>query len=358
MKNNWLRSTIRDFEPYHIPEIKEKTVINANESPYNILDFPDVKEAFLDNLANHPIYHYPDGYASALRAQLAKYAGCKTEQLLVGNGGDEIISLIANTFLNPGDTVLIHVPTFDIYAIDAAVLGAKVVAVPDLPGYKRDTDTFLKKIKELQPKVTFLCNPNNPTGEILPLSYVEEVLQAADNIVVVDEAYLEFADQDSIITKLNQYDNLIVIRTLSKAFGLAGARLGYGVGQKELIDALSLTKLVYNMNILTQSLGLAAMQYRSKILAHNIPPTIAARDYLYKELEKLPGVTPFRSVTNFILIKVPDAKALVQAMSDADICIRHYTAPELANCARITVTTMDVVQRVLDVFKKEVGSHA
>lgn len=358
MKNNWLRATIRDFEPYRIPEIKEKTVINANESPYNILDFPDVKEDFLDILSHHPIYHYPDGYASELRQALATYVHRPAENVLVGNGGDEIISLIINTFINPGDTVLIHTPTFDIYEIDATVLGAKVVAVPDLPGYKRDTDTFLAKIKELQPKITFLCNPNNPTGEILPLSYVEEVLQAADNIVVVDEAYLEFADQDSIITKLDQYDNLIVIRTLSKAFGLAGARLGYGVAQKELIDALSLTKLVYNMNILTQSLGLAAMKHRNKILAHNIPPTIAARDYLYKELEKLPGVTPFRSVTNFILIKVPDAKALVKAMSDADICIRHYTAPALANCVRITVTTMDVVQRVLDVFQKEVGHDA
>lgn len=358
MKNNWLRATIRDFEPYRIPEIKEKTVINANESPYNILDFPDVKEDFLDILSQHPIYHYPDGYASELRQALATYVHRPAENVLVGNGGDEIISLIINTFINPDDTVLIHTPTFDIYEIDATVLGAKVAAVPDLPGYKRDTDTFLAKIKELQPKITFLCNPNNPTGEILPLSYVEEVLQAADNIVVIDEAYLEFADQDSIITKLDQYDNLIVIRTLSKAFGLAGARLGYGVAQKEVIDALSLTKLVYNMNILTQSLGLAAMKHRNKILAHNIPPTIAARDYLYKELEKIPGVTPFRSVTNFILVKVPDAKALVKAMSDADICIRHYTAPALDNCVRITVTTMDVVQQVLDVFQKEVGHDA
>lgn len=358
MKNRWLRATIQQFEPYKIPEIKEKTVINANESPYNILDFPDVKQAFLDILDETPIYHYPDGYASRLRAALAEYVGRPTDNVLVGNGGDEIISLISNTFLNPGDTVLIHTPTFDIYAIDAEVLGAKVVAVPDLPGYRRDTDTFLAKVKELQPKLTYLCNPNNPTGELLPLSYVEEVIAAADNIVVVDEAYLEFADQDSIITKLDQYDNVIVIRTLSKAFGLAGARLGYGVAQKELIDALSLTKLVYNMNVLTQSLGLAAMKYRTKILAHNIPPTIAAREYIFKELEKLPGVTPFRSETNFILVQVPDAAALVQAMSKADICIRFYSAPALQHCVRLTVTTMDVAQRVLDVFRQEVTDHA
>lgn len=359
MKNNWLRTTIREFESYQIPVIKESTVINANESPYNILeDFPAVKEDFLKNLASMPVYHYPDGYASKLRAALADYVGRPTDNVLVGNGGDEIISLISNTFLNPGDTILIHTPTFDIYAIDAEVLGAKVVAVPDLPGYERDQKTFLGKVKELQPKITYLCNPNNPTGEILPLSYVEEVIEAAENIVVIDEAYLEFANQDSIITKLDQYDNVIVIRTLSKAFGLAGARLGYGVAQKELIDALSLTKLVYNMNVLTQSLGLAAMAHGDEVLTHNIPPTIAAREYLVKELAKLPGITPYRSVTNFVLVHVPDAKAMVQALCDADICVRFYKAKDLENCVRITVTTQDVMERVVAVFQKEVSRHA
>lgn len=359
MKNNWLRTTIRDFEPYQIPEIKEKTIINANESPYNILEeFPDVKKDFLANLESMPAYHYPDGYASTLRAALAAYVGRPADNILVGNGGDEIISLICNTFLNAGDTILVHTPTFDIYAIDAVVLGANVVTVPDLPGYERDRETFLAKIKELQPKITFLCNPNNPTGEILPLSYIEEVAQAAENIVVIDEAYLEFADQESIITKLDAYDNVIVIRTLSKAFGLAGARLGYGAAQKELIDALSLTKLVYNMNILTQCLGLAAMAHCDEVLAHNIPPTIAAREYLISELEKLPGITPFRSVTNFVLVRVPDAKAMVRALSNADICVRFYKAKELENCIRITVTTQEVMERVVAVFKKEVGQHA
>ena len=238
MNNNWLRNTIRSFEPYVVPEIREHTVINANESPYNLFDFPKVKADFLERLAKTPSYHYPDPFAEELRAALAKYVGCQPQEVLVGNGGDEIISLIMNTFLNPGDTLLTHTPTFDIYGIDAEVLGAKVVTVSDLDGYRRNRDGLLAKVEELQPKVTVLCNPNNPTGELLPLDYVESLVQAADNIVVVDEAYLEFAGAPSIITKLAQYDNLIVIRTLSKAFGLAGCRVGYGVAQKEVIDAL------------------------------------------------------------------------------------------------------------------------
>lgn len=179
-----------------------------------------------------PSYHYPDPFAGELRQALAGYVGCEADEVLVGNGGDEIISLVMNTFLNPGDVLLTHAPTFDIYGLDAEVLGAEVVTVPDLDGYRRDCDGFLEKIKELQPKVTVLCNPNNPTGELLPMSYVEAVLQASENPVVVDEAYLEFSGVPSIITKLSQYDNLIVIRTLSKAFGLAGCRVGYGVAKK------------------------------------------------------------------------------------------------------------------------------
>lgn len=191
----------------------------------------------------------------------------------------------------------------------------------------------------------------------MPLAYLEEVLQASQNPVVIDEAYLEFSGQESIISKLKQYDNLIVIRTMSKAFGLAGMRLGYAVAQKDMIDALSLTKLVYNMNILTQAAGLAALAHRDEVLQHNVPPTIAARDYLYTELNKIDGVTAYPSVTNFVLVHVPDGPAMVKALSQADICVRFYKAVDLKNCLRITATTMDVVQRVVAVFQKE-AAHA
>ncbi|WP_308591112.1 histidinol-phosphate transaminase [uncultured Megasphaera sp.] len=358
MKNNWLRKTIRSFEPYVVPEIREHTVINANESPYNIFDFPKVKEDFLARLAKTPSYHYPDPFAEELRAALAKYVGCKADEVLVGNGGDEIISLIMNTFLDPGDTLLTHTPTFDIYGIDAEVLGAKVITVPDLDGYRRDRDAFLAKIKEVQPKVTVLCNPNNPTGELLPLDYVEALLKAADNLVVIDEAYLEFAGAPSIITKLSEYDNLIVIRTLSKAFGLAGCRVGYGVAQKEVIDALGLTKLVYNLNILSQDAALAAMDYADEILAHNVPPTIAARQRFCEALAEVPNLTVYPSATNFVLVRVPDGPAMVEALHRADICVRSYKAADLKNCLRITITTDDVAQKVAAVMKEEAAKDA
>lgn len=358
MDKNLLRATIRNFEPYEIPAINEPVVINANESPYNIFDFASVKADFASRLERMTPQCYPDGFASELRAALGEYVSCRPEEILVGNGGDEIISLIMNTFLNPGDVFLTHTPTFSVPAIDAEVMGAKIVKIPDLPGFRRDLEGFLNAVKELRPKLTMLCNPNNPTGELLPLSRVEEVVKASSGIVAVDEAYIEFSGQESVISKLADYDNLIVIRTLSKAFGLAGVRVGYAVAQKELIEALSLTKLAYNMNLLSQTLALSAMACRGEILAHNVPPTIQAREYLFGELNAIPGVTAYPSAGNFVLARVPDVAAMLRALSEAGICVRSYGGGELGDCLRVTATTMDVMRRVAEVFKKEAASCA
>ena len=361
MKTEWLRQTIRDFEPYKVPEIQEHTIINANESPYNILDFPSVREDFLKGLAELKSYRYPDPFAEDLRKALAEYVQCRPGQILATNGGDETISLILNTFINPGDTVLVHTPTFDIYGIDATVLGARVVHVPDDDGYCRSAEKLQQAIADMQPKVTFVCNPNNPTGSIWPVSVIEKLLQTADNIVVVDEAYLEFSGQDSVIPLMEQYDNLIVIRTLSKAFGLAGFRLGYGVAREDIIDALSLTKLSYNLNSVTHLMGCVAMKHSDEILGHNLPPTIENRDYLERELNGFDGVTAYPSATNFILVRVPDGPELIGAMKDADICVRFYSAKDLQNCIRLTVTTRDVADRIVAVFRslyKEVSRRA
>lgn len=160
---------------------------------------------------------------------------------------------------------------------------------------------------------------------------------------------------------MDRYDNLIVIRTLSKAFGLAGFRLGYGVAREDVIDALSLTKLSYHLNSVTQLMGCVAMKHRDEILGHNVPPTIGNRDYLERELSGFDGVTVYPSATNFILVRVPDGPALIAAMKKADICVRFYSAKDLQNCIRLTVTTRDVADRILAVFRslyKEVAGRA
>lgn len=274
MNSKWLRNSIRNFEPYTIPEIKEKTIINANESPYNVLDFPSVREDFFKGLQNLEIFRYPAPMADALRQALAEYVGCRPEQVLATNGGDEILALIIQTFINPGDTVLLHVPTFDVYISNAEIGGAKVVRFDEGPDFVHDAKAYCEEVKRLQPKLTVICNPNNPTGAIWSTEEIKAILDVAENLVVVDEAYIEFSGHESVVSLVDSYDNLIVVRTLSKAFGLAGCRLGYGVTNKGLIEALMLTKLYYNLNSFTQLMGLVVMKHRDEILDHNVPPTV------------------------------------------------------------------------------------
>ncbi len=357
MNNKWLRKTIQNFTPYTVPAIQESIILNANESPYNILDFPEVRADFLEGLSKLPSYRYPDPLAEELRGALANYVGVESNQILATNGGDELITLIMNTFLDADDTVLISVPTFDVYAGNAAILGAKVLAVPSTEDFQCDQQRFLETLRKEQPKVTVLCNPNNPTGELLPLSFLQQVLEIAENPVVIDEAYIEFSGQESIIPLLKDYPNLIVLRTLSKAFGLAGYRLGYGVASPSMISALTLTKLYYNLNSVTQLMGTVVMKYSQLILEHNVPPTLEARNFLMQELNKLEAVTVYPSATNFILVRMPNSEEIIQALHKADICVRYYKTEDLKNCLRITATTLEVAQKVIAVFQ-EVCSHA
>ena len=306
MNNNWLRNTIRSFEPYVVPEIREHTVINANESPYNLFDFPKVKADFLERLAKTPSYHYPDPFAEELRAALAKYVGCQPQEVLVGNGGDEIISLIMNTFLNPGDTLLTHTPTFDIYGIDAEVLGAKVVTVSDLDGYRRNRDGLLAKVKELQPKVTVLCNPNNPTGAVYSKALLEEIIQVAreNNLIIfADEIYDKILYDGAIhhhIAALAPDVLTITFNGLSKAYRVAGFRQGWMIlngpkqhakGYIEGLDMLASMRLCANVPM-QHAIQTALGGYQS--INEFIQPggrLLEQRNKAYELLTQIPGVS-------------------------------------------------------------------
>ncbi len=357
MDNRWIRKTLQKAEPYVVPAISESIVINANESPYTIFDFPEVRRDYEKRFARFRSCCYPDPYAEELRLALSGYMECEPGEILVGNGGDEIIGLTVNTFINPGDTVLTHWPTFDMYGIDAVMIGGREVRVPDEDGFVRNAAAYRRKVEEVQPKLTVICNPNNPTGHVWSLAEVESIAAAAKNPLLVDEAYMEFAAADSAVSLIHKYDNLIVLRTLSKSFGLAGYRIGYAVANKEMIKALSLMKPAYNVNAMSQLVGLVAMDNRDKILAYTIPRITATRRYLAEKLRTLPDVAVYDSAANFILIRVPDGAAAVNALSAADIAVRSYKTEALKNCLRLTVTTNETADRIITALRKEY-SHA
>lgn len=353
MKTEWLRKTIADFDPYFVAPIAEKHVINANENYLNVLSIPSIKAELIAALDTFQPQIYPKPMSDDIRKALAEYIGGSEENFICGNGGDEMISYLLGTFLDPGDQILVHSPTFDMYELGAETLGASTIKVKDLPGYKRDQAGLLDAVKKYQPKVTVICNPNNPTGDLLPAAYIEEVLQAAKNIVFVDEAYMEFAQKESVIGLIDQYPNLIVLRTLSKAFGLAGMRCGYLAADKALIEAIAKIKAPYNLNTFTQLFAPIVLRHREEIF--KVRDAInEERDRLYAALKEIPGVTVYPSCTNFLLVQVENKQEEVfEALRKKDILVKIYrNNAEIPNGFRISVTTKDVDDTLIDVFRE------
>ena len=356
MKTEWLRNTINDFEPYYVAPIAEKYVINANENYFNVLSIPSLKKELVEALDTFKPQIYPKPMADGLRKALAEYTGQAPEDIICGNGGDEMITYLLGTFLNPGDQILVHTPTFDMYELGAETLGARAIKVRDLAGYRRDKEGILEAVKKYQPKITVICNPNNPTGDLLPASFIEEVLKAADNLVFVDEAYMEFAQKESVLPLIKKYPNLVVLRTLSKAFGLAGMRCGYLAADKEIIDAIGKIKAPYNLNAFTQLFAPIVLKHREEILRVR-DDIVKERNRLFDELVKIPGLTVYPSCTNFLLVQVESKhEEIFKALKAKDILVKIYrNSGELPNAYRITVTTRDVDDALLEVFRKELS---
>lgn len=354
--NDLVRETIKDFQPYYAAPAAEKHAINLNENYLNVLSLPSVRADLMKALDDFRPQVYPSAMADGLRRELAAYLGVKPTNIMCGNGGDEMIIYILQTYLNPGEIFLVHSPTFDMYELTAQTLGAKVMKIRDLPGYRRDREGILEAIKKYQPKVTVICNPNNPTGELLPVSYIREVLDAAEGVVFVDEAYMEFTQKESVIGLIESYPNLVVLRTLSKAFGLAGMRCGYIIAQEGTIDNLAKIKSPYNLNGFTQLLGTIAVRHRDEIF--KVRDAInAERERLYGLLKEIPGITVYHSPTNFLLVQAGSKQEeIFEALKAKDILIKIYrNDPDLPDALRISVTTKDVDDELVAVFREVMG---
>ena len=353
MKTEWLRKTIADFDPYFVAPIAEKHVINTNENYLNVLTIPGVKEELIQALDTFRPQIYPKPMSDDIREALADYIGAKPENFIVGNGGDEMITYLLGTFLDPGDQILIHSPTFDMYELGAETLGASAIKVKDLPGYRRDQKGLLEAVRRYQPKVTVICNPNNPTGDLLPRAFIEEVLKAADNIVFVDEAYMEFAQKESVIDLIDTYPNLIVLRTLSKAFALAGMRCGYLAADEALIEAIAKIKAPYNLNAFTQLFAPIVIRHREDIFKVR-DDICVERERLYAAMKEIPGVTVYPSCTNFLLVQVDKKQEeIFEALRKKDILVKIYrNSQDIPNGFRISVTTKDVDDVLISVFRE------
>ena len=316
--------------------------LDANENTYGTP--PAVLQALTELDYTH---RYPDAEQRDLRAALSNYTGVSADFLLAGNGSDELLSLLSQVLLEPGDSILVCPPTFSMYAFYAQLKNCGVVRVPRRADFSVNVHKIISAVQNHGPKILFLDNPGNPTGASLPIEDISRLL-ALPVLIVMDEAYLEFTGSRSLITEVPDRQNLVVLRTFSKFAGLAGFRVGYGAFPKWLGEALWQAKSPYNVTTPAMTAALAALDELETLKA-NVSRIIADRERLGTELRKFPGLTVFPSETNFLLVRVdPDfgksANEICDALKEQGILIRLF---ENMNCLRITIGKTEEMEQLL-----------
>ena len=321
------------MSPYGAPQLQVDVALNTNENTHAVP--PDVVQAIAERVhrtAAH-LNRYPDRDFSELRRALAHYLGhgLTEDNLWAANGSNEILQQILQAFGGPGRSVLSFVPTYSMYPLLALGTGTEFVAGQREPDFSLTADSAARQVTEHAPAVVFLCSPNNPTGTALGLDVVEAVYAAGEEhrtVVVVDEAYAEFARSGtpSALTLLEGRPRLVVTRTMSKAFALAGARLGYFAAASPVADAMRLVRLPYHLSSVTQATALAALEHHASLLA-TVEEVKAQRDRIVTELAAL-GLTPAASDSNFVFFACgQDAPAMWQGLLDEGVLVRDVGIP-------------------------------
>ncbi|MBI5847067.1 MAG: histidinol-phosphate transaminase [Nitrospirae bacterium] len=321
-----VKKEVASLRAYQAKEIPCRIKLDANESPYG---FEGALKAVGTILTNR----YPDPEAKALKAVLAKDLGVRPQNLLQGNGSDELIYYLIATF---GGPVLYPVPTFSMYGIIGQALGEKKKEIPLDQDFDIDLDRMVAALRKEKPKIVFLSSPNNPTGNCFSSEKILKIIDESKGLVVVDEAYQPFASDKGFVPLLRDYKNLVIMRTLSK-IGLAALRFGFIVADEEIIDEVNKVRLPFNVNALSQAVAVEALK-KKKALKAAIRGIAAERDRMITAMESIRGVTPFPSEANFILFRVKEPLKIYGRLLEDGILVRNIS-DAVAGCLRVTVGT-------------------
>jgi histidinol-phosphate aminotransferase len=336
------------MKPYGAPQAALPVALNVNENTHPVPD--DVAGDILDAVARalRDVNRYPDREFTALREAFADYLGegLTREQIWAGNGSNEVLQHLLQAFAGPGRTAFSFDPTYSMYPLLTRGTGARWVSGVRSHDYTVSPASAAEQISEVRPDVTFLCAPNNPTGTPMSLDVIEAAYDATEGIVIVDEAYQEFAPHDapSAVSLLPGRERLVVSRTMSKAFAFAGARVGYLAADPALIDALRLVRLPYHLSALTQAAATAALGHADTMLGM-VDEIVSQRDRISATVEAL-GYQAHESWTNFVLFGgVADPAVTWQALYDRGVLIRDIGIP---HHLRVTAGTADETTAFLD----------
>jgi histidinol-phosphate aminotransferase len=333
-----LSERLRPLSPYGAPQLPVEAVLNTNESPFSLS--PQLTAAIarrIEEVAKN-LNRYPDRDATVLRTGLANFinelsgTSFTLENIWAANGSNEIIQSIFLAFGEKG--AIGFTPSYSMHPLIARVTNTTWIDGPRRSDFSLDVEIAKKEIAKAHPALTFITSPNNPTGTSLRLDEIEELAKCVTGLLVVDEAYAEFSDEDSAVTLIDKYPHVIVIRTMSKAFSFAGVRLGYLVANSAVIEALFLVRLPYHLSAITQAAAEVALDYREDLLG-NVRTLIAERDRVRSELEAL-GLSVVPSKANFLLFSGFDisAQLLWKSLLDAGVLIRDVG---LSGYLRVTI---------------------
>ncbi len=344
--NKWARPNIRDLIPYSSARDEfsgeDYIFLDANESPFN-----------------SGLNRYPDPYQCELKKSIAELKGCSENQLFLGNGSDEAIDLLIRCFAEPGkDRILSIAPSYGMYMVCADINGIGFDPFLLNSDFSLDPPTLLQSVKP-ETKLVFLCSPNNPTGNNLDEGAVRQILESFQGLVVVDEAYQDFSAKPGFLPLLEQFSNLVVLQTFSKAWGLAGVRLGMAMADPSVIAYLNKVKYPYNINQLSQDAVLKAIG-EVDLVEKKIGMIVAERNRIMDVLQKMPGILKvFSSDANFILIRVADAGEVYRGLLDKGIVVRDRSSMPLCDgCIRITIGTANENKLMLEALVELVESNS
>ncbi len=337
-----VRENIKNLKPYssarHEFEGKASVFLDANENPFG-------------STLSQDYNRYPDPLQWQLKFQLARIKGVPAENIFIGNGSDEVIDLAYRIFCDPAkDNVIICPPTYGMYEVSAQINNVAIKKVTLTEGFQLDVEGILEAIDE-HTKLLFICSPNNPTGNNMNRADIELLLNNFNGIVIIDEAYINYSNQKTFIQELTEYPNLIVMQTLSKAWGLASLRVGLCYASMDIIDLFNKVKPPYNINQASQELALEALQHTDRVNDW-IKITVAEREALKQALLSVNFVEKiYDSAANFLLVKVKEAVKLYDYLAANEVVVRNRSKePMCGGCLRITIGTSEENKRLINLL--------
>lgn len=333
----FFREDLTDLKPYHVNQPPHRVKLDANESPFNLP--AEIQQEITEAMSQLKFQRYPDAGSTLLRTQLSEQLGVDKEQIVVGNGSDELIGNFMLAFGRSDSCVSFPTPTFSMYQILAQIARLKAVGLPLNERFDLNAEEWGFHLNTNAINLVFISYPNNPTGNNFSAEVIRQMLSRSDTFVILDEAYYEFSEQ-TFLKERGRYPNLIITRTFSKAYGLAGLRVGYLIAHAEIAHEINKVRLPYNVNRFSQIAATTLLRYQNRF-SPQIQLILSERERLFKALKATRGLHPFPTDANFILFRTDSpAKQVFQWLLGHGVLVRDLDRPgPLKNCLRVTVGT-------------------